>query len=157
MQALPAQGTVRLIGQVAYKTQKDKKEVNKECYWDKKGSEQPFHIPGKTECNVHTQDHAHALRRFEKILCLYTCQTYRLYTSRNWWLKENLKWLRIEVVLQLSPPAQLRLQTLKERFFVCLFVCFDFRYFTEPLSSHSLTTECQNKDENNLISRIFML
>ena len=134
MQALPAQGTVRLIGQVAYKTQKGKKEVNKECYWDKKGSEQPFHIPGKTECSVYTQDHAHALRRFEKILCLYTCQTYRLYAGRNWWLKENLKWLRIEVVLQHSPPAQSRLQTLKERFFVCLFVfCFCFCFFTSGI------------------------
>lgn len=58
MQALPAQGTVRLIGQLAYKTEKDKKEVNKEYYWDKRGSEWPFHIPGKTE----------DLRRF----CAYT-------------------------------------------------------------------------------------
>ena len=143
MQALPAQVSVRLIGQVAYKTQKDRKAVNKECFWDKKGSECLFHIPGKTECNVYTQDHAHALedlRRFFAYTFVRHIDSMQVETDVYGNIISGLG-------LKQSSSSQSRLQTLKECCFCFLFFgffffsIFDFRYFTEPLSGNSLTTE----------------
>lgn len=105
-------------------------------FWGQEGLRMPIPYTREDRMQCIHPGSCTCSRRFEKILCLYICQTYRLHESRNWCLWEHHKWLRIEVVLQLTVKAE-NTERVLFSFFVFWFFSFLF------LTSGILQNHCQ--------------